>query len=93
MIRRLFNMVRAIDQNAQAARNDEQTQVLAQRQVNFAFMEQGTVLAAQQGTATVSFQGTTVQADLATDEPLQAGMQVWILQADDKSFVILGSVK
>ncbi len=92
-VRRLFNMIQAIDRNAQAARNDEQNFIRAEQQTNLAFMEQGVVQSTQQSTVTVTFQGSVVTADLATDEPLVPGQSVWIMQADNKSIVVLGSVK
>lgn len=43
--------------------------------------------------AVVQFGFTQVTARAANDEPLEAGMQVWVSQTDDGSYILHGSVK
>ena len=90
MIRRLINMLDAIENDVQTARNDQQ---LGVRTGASSFLETATVVQFSQSSVTVTWRGSTVQARLATDEQLNANQQVWVLEADNGDLLVLGLVK
>ncbi len=93
-IRRLVNMVQAIDQNIEAAKGNNQVSPLADNLgASTVAVETGTVVQSLQSGCLVTFRGGVGSADLATDEPLQAGQRVYVMQIDDGSLVVLGPVK
>jgi len=95
-LRRLINMITglAVNRDPQSIRNDTQMNVRTDTQRgDAAFLEQATVQSALQSSCVVTWRGFTTTASLATDEPLQAGMQVWVIKADDGTLLIVGSVK
>jgi len=95
-IRRLVNMMTgfAVNRDPQAVRNDQTLGVRADTQRGeAAFLETATVQSPGQGDAIVTWRNLTTNASIATDEPLVAGMLVWVIKADNGKLLILGSVK
>ncbi len=90
-IRRLSTMWKAIaDGNTQAARGRAALEVIMNRRD---LVEVASVIGVQQSTAIVQTADGADNADLATDEALQNGQEVYIAHVDTGGIVVLGAVK
>jgi hypothetical protein len=91
-IRRLVNMIQAVDQNIEAARGNGLSPLVDNKTTAPAFVEVGSIVSAGQQSCIVTFRGATVSASLAYDGPLQAGQPVFVMETDDGSAFVLGPV-
>lgn len=91
-IRRLINIIEGltVNRDSQGIRNDQQSGVLT-TQVATDFLIRARVESVSQSNVVISTEQGSTTAALATDEPLQAGQNVWAIKADDGTFLVLGS--
>jgi len=89
----LLALQAATEQGMGQLRSDRVTQVQSQAAVPFLLTAEVTSVDSLSG-ATVLLNGSKqITCTAATDEPLQAGMQVYISQTEGGNWVIHGSVK
>jgi hypothetical protein len=94
-IRRLVNMINglAVNRDIASIRNDQGAASPVNPTTSSSeFMIRGRVESTSQQTVTVSTQDGSETAQLATDEPFQAGQMVWCIRADDGTLVVVGSI-
>jgi hypothetical protein len=99
-IRRLYNAIKAFGTNPAYLRADQPTSPTGAAVARSSapggepFVVRATVQAVyDQSGALILVQGDYVDALQATDEPLRAGQDAWVSQAQDGTWLIHGSVK